>query len=121
MSKETYFENVKTYKYLANKSLGQNFLINSDIAEKIVKLLDLKDDDLALEIGAGLGSLSIYLADYKSKSVLIDVDERMLSYLTNAFEGNENVLVRRGNILKEDLWLYKNYWKPSLLHYIRNH
>ena len=103
MNKETYFENVKTYKYLANKSLGQNFLINSDIAEKIVKLLDLKDDDVTLEIGAGLGSLSIYLADHKSKSVLIDVDERMLSYLTNAFEGNENVVVRRGNILKEDL------------------
>ena len=45
MNKEAYFENIKTYKLMANKSLGQNFLINAEIAEKIVNLLDLKVED----------------------------------------------------------------------------
>ena len=62
MNDKEYFEKVKSYKLIANKSLGQNFLINPQTAEKIVSLLDLKDDDHVLEIGAGLGSLSYYLS-----------------------------------------------------------
>ena len=103
MNKETYFENIKTYKLLANKSLGQNFLINSEIAEKIVSLLELDETDNVLEIGAGLGSLSIFLADLKSQVTLIDIDERMLSFLTKTFEESKNVVVKRQNILKQDL------------------
>ena len=103
MNKEAYFENIKTYKLMANKSLGQNFLINAEIAEKIVNLLDLKAEDKVLEIGAGLGSLSIFLAESKSNIELIDIDERMLSYLNEQFGSCDNVEIRRQNILKEDL------------------
>lgn len=106
MNKESYFENIKTYKLLANKSLGQNFLINPEIAGKIVSLLELKDSDNALEIGAGLGSLSIFLCDSKAKITLIDIDERMLSHLNQNFSNYENVLVKRENILKSDLSQY---------------
>ncbi len=103
MNKEAYFENIKTYKLMANKSLGQNFLINAEIAEKIVNLLDLKAEDKVLEIGAGLGSLSIFLAESKSNVELIDIDERMLSYLNEQFGACDNIEIRRQNILKEYL------------------
>lgn len=106
MNKETYFENIKSFKYLANKSLGQNFLINPEIAEKIVKMLDISDDDIVLEIGAGLGSLSVFLADQNAKTTLIDIDERMLTYLNEKFDIFPNVEVRRQNILKEDVSKY---------------
>lgn len=108
MNIDSYFENIKTYKLLANKSLGQNFLINPGIAEEIVKKLDLNETDNVLEIGAGLGSLSIFLASSKSNVTLIDIDERMLSFLTKTFSENKNVVVKRQNILKEDL---KGYTK----------
>lgn len=108
MNKELYFENIKTYKLLTNKSLGQNFLINSEIAEIISKKLDLENGDNVLEIGAGLGSLSIFLADSKSRVDLIDIDERMLAHLNEAFKDYDNVVVRRQNILKQDL---KGYTK----------
>ena len=108
MNIDSYFENIKTYKLLANKSLGQNFLINPGIAEEIVKKLDLNEADNVLEIGAGLGSLSIFLASSKSNVTLIDIDERMLSFLTKTFSENKNVVVKRQNILKEDL---KGYTK----------
>ena len=106
MSVESYFENIKSYKLLANKSLGQNFLINSEIAMKIVAKLELNDSDNALEIGAGLGSLSYFLVESNSKITLIDIDERMLSYLESNFGDKENVTIRRQNILKEDLTGY---------------
>lgn len=103
MNEKEYFEQIKSYKLLANKSLGQNFLINSQTAEKIVSLLDIKKDDSVLEIGAGLGSLSYFLAKSEGKSELIDIDERMLTYLSEQFGKNENVLVKRQNVLKYDL------------------
>ena len=106
MNVNTYFEDIKTYKYLANKSLGQNFLINPEIAEKIVSKLDLKESDNVLEIGAGLGSLSVFLVESKSRINLIDIDERMLSYLNEHFKEQQNVIIRRQNILKEDVSKY---------------
>lgn len=103
MNQETYFEKVKTYKYLANKSLGQNFLINPQTAGKIVENLQLESGEKVLEIGAGLGSLSYFLVESKCDVDLIDIDERMLSFLNENFGSYSNVRIRRQNILKQDL------------------
>lgn len=105
-SKEQYFEEVKTYKLLANKSLGQNFLINSSFAEKIVDLLGFSSDDNVLEIGSGLGSLSYFLAVKKVNSTLIDIDERMLNFLSENYKNEETIKIKRMNVLKEDLSPY---------------
>mgnify|MGYP003290617547 CR=1 FL=1 len=106
MNEKEYFEKVKSYKLIANKSLGQNFLINSDLAEKIVSLLKISENDNILEIGSGLGSLSYFLSKSQGNSTLIDVDERMLTYLNEQFKDNKNVVVKRQNILKADLSQY---------------
>jgi len=106
MNENQYFENVKSYKLLANKSLGQNFLINSEVAKNIVNLLEIKDDDEVIEIGSGLGSLSYFLTKFPANTQLIDIDERMLQFLNDQFGKLENVVVRRQNILKEDLGKY---------------
>ena len=103
MNEKEYFEKVKSYKLIANKSLGQNFLINSQTANKIVSLLSLKEGDKVLEIGAGLGSLSYYLAKSPATVQLIDVDERMLMFLEEEFKDHTNVEVKRQNILKHNL------------------
>lgn len=103
MNEKEYFEKVKSYKLIANKSLGQNFLINSQTANKIVSLLSLKEGDKVLEIGAGLGSLSYYLAKTPTTVQLIDVDERMLMFLEEEFKDHNNVEVKRQNILKHNL------------------
>ena len=103
MNDKEYFEKIKSFKLIANKSLGQNFLVNSQIAEKIVGLLNLKETDHVLEIGAGLGSLSYYLAKSNSQSELIDIDDRMLMFLNEQFKNNKNVTIKRQNILKYDL------------------
>ena len=103
MNEKEYFENIKSYKLLANKSLGQNFLVNQSVAEKIVKLLKIEEGDNILEIGAGLGSLSYFLAKSPGKTELIDIDERMLTFLNEQFSEAKNVSIKRQNILKHDL------------------
>ena len=103
MNEKEYFEKIKSYKLIANKSLGQNFLINPQIAEKIVNLLEVKPEDKVLEIGAGLGSLSYFLRRTLCSSQLIDVDERMLMFLNEEFKDAKNIEVKRQNILKHNL------------------
>lgn len=103
MTDEQYFENVKSYKLLANKSLGQNFLINPEVAKKIVSLSEPNENDVVLEIGAGLGSLSYFLTKSNAKTELIDIDERMLQFLNEQFGNNKNVEIKRQNVLKYDL------------------
>ena len=103
MTEKEFFENIKSYKLIANKSLGQNFLINPQVAEKIVNLLQIKEGDQVLEIGAGLGSLSYFLAKSNGNAELIDVDERMLMFLNEQFKDSNNITIKRQNILKHDL------------------
>jgi 16S rRNA (adenine1518-N6/adenine1519-N6)-dimethyltransferase len=103
MNDKEYFEKVKSYKLIANKSLGQNFLINPSTAEKIVSLLEIDEKDRVLEIGSGLGSLSYFLAKTPGFSELIDVDERMLMFLREQFKDNKNIEIKRQNILKHNL------------------
>lgn len=103
MNDKEYFEKVKSYKLISNKSLGQNFLINPHTAEKIVSLLNIKEDDKILEIGSGLGSLSYFLSKSNAHSTLIDVDDRMIMFLQEQFKDNKNLEIKRQNVLKEDL------------------
>lgn len=106
LSQNKYFDEIKTYKLVANKSLGQNFLIDQNLASSIVDKLELSKDDVTLEIGAGLGSLSYFLAQKPGQKVLIDIDEKMLAFLRENYKNIQDLQVKRENILKADLEKY---------------
>ena len=108
MKDNEFFEIVKSYKFIANKSLGQNFLVNKDVAFDIVSSLNIQKEDKVLEIGSGIGSLSYYLSKSDADITLIDVDERMINVLNEEFGKCENVKIQRQNILKADLAGYTN-------------
>lgn len=103
MDKEKYFERIAEYKLLAKHEVGQNFLIDPSVCEKIVSLLDLKEREQALEIGCGAGSLSFFLAESKTESTLIDIDEGLVVKLQEDFVSCPNVKVLQANALKFDL------------------
>ena len=103
LDRTKYFEEVKSYKFIANKSLGQNFLVDSNVAERIVQKLDLEQGDNTLEIGAGLGSLSFFIVQQKGTKTLIDVDEKMLGFLREKYKNMPDLLIKRENVLKADL------------------
>jgi 16S rRNA (adenine1518-N6/adenine1519-N6)-dimethyltransferase len=64
-----------------SKSLGQNFVIDANVCRKIVRVADVNSDDVALEIGPGLGSLTLALLEEASSVVAIEIDQRLATQL----------------------------------------
>ena len=64
-----------------SKSLGQNFVIDANVCRKLVRVADVKSDDVALEIGPGLGSLTLALLEEASSVVAIEIDQRLATQL----------------------------------------
>lgn len=64
-----------------SKSLGQNFVIDGNVCKKIVRVADVRSDDVALEIGPGLGSLTLALLEEASSVVAIEIDSRLATQL----------------------------------------
>ena len=63
------------------KKLGQNFVVDANTCRKIVKLAQVGDQDIALEIGPGLGSLTLALLEEAKKVVAVEIDERLAKQL----------------------------------------
>ena len=73
------------YGISANKNLGQNFLIDDNIAEKIVDSANVSQEDLVIEIGPGLGNLTELLLEKSAKVIAIELDNRMVKILQDRF------------------------------------
>ena len=94
---------LKKYGIAANKSLGQNFLINDEVVEGIVNKAEISKDDLVIEIGPGLGTLTKELLDKAGKVIAIELDTRMIQILTDRFKLYDNFELINKDILKVDL------------------
>ena len=94
---------MKAYNIKANKSLGQNFLISPEVVEKIIESSELSKEDLVIEIGPGLGTLTKYLLDKSGKVICIELDTRMVKILNNRFTTKENFEIINDDVLKVDL------------------
>ncbi len=64
-----------------SKSLGQNFVIDANVCRKIVRVADVRADDVALEIGPGLGSLTLALLEEAASVIAIEIDPRLATQL----------------------------------------
>lgn len=91
------------YNIKANKSLGQNFLISEEVVEKIVESSQITKEDLVIEIGPGLGTLTKYLLDYAGKVLCIELDKKMINILEDRFRLYNNFEVQNHDVLKVDL------------------
>ena len=100
--KETMFI-LKKYNISANKSLGQNFLINDEVIEKIVDSANVNKEDLVIEIGPGLGTLTAKLLERAKKVIAIELDNRMISILNDRFSLFENFELINEDVLKVNL------------------
>jgi len=85
------------------KSLGQNFLVNEGIALEIVEGADVHSDDIVLEIGPGVGSLTRYLLARAKKVVAVELDRNAIPLLKNNTREFDNLEIINADILKVDL------------------
>ena len=80
-----------------SKSLGQNFVIDSNVCTKIVRTAGVTSDDIALEIGPGLGSLTLAMLEVAKSVIAVEIDPRLAQQLpltvAEHFEHPENLIV----------------------------
>lgn len=90
---------LRTYRISPNRLLGQNFMIEPSILQRMRDYASLNQDDVALDIGAGLGFLTRFLAE-KCRTVLaVEVDDKLLTVLSEQLN-LPNVTIITGNVLK---------------------
>lgn len=94
---------LEKYKIKANKDLGQNFLINDDVIEKIIEKSQIEKNDLIIEIGPGLGVLTNLLLEKSDNVVAIELDKRMVEIISKRFILKNNLQIINENVLKVDL------------------
>ena len=91
------------YNVKANKSLGQNFLINEEVVNTIVDSSNINKKDLVIEIGPGLGTLTKYLLERACKVICIELDNKMVEILEERFKLYSNFSILNQDVLKVDL------------------
>lgn len=94
---------LKKYDIRANKSLGQNFLIDKEVVEKIIESADIDKEDLVIEIGPGLGTLTEFLLEKANKVICVELDKKMVEILNDRFMLYQNLEVINEDILKLNL------------------
>ena len=91
---------LKKYNARANKSLGQNFLIDSDVIEQIIEKAEIEKDDIVIEIGPGLGTLTEFLLEKAKKVICVELDNNMVEILEDRFKLYKNIEIINDDILK---------------------
>ena len=94
---------MKKYKIKANKGLGQNFLVDDSALQDIANGANIQENDLVIEIGPGLGSLTKLLLDKARKVICVELDKNMLKLLNDRFIAYNNFEIINNDILKVDL------------------
>ena len=94
---------MKKYGIKANKDLGQNFLINNDVVENIINSSEISKEDLIIEIGPGLGTLTKELIKRAGKVVCIELDKKMIKILKDRFITSSNLEILNEDVLQVDL------------------
>ncbi len=86
-----------------NKTLGQNFLLDDSALERVVEAAQLAPQDLVLEVGPGLGSLTRLLALHAGQVVAVEIDAKLIPALKDVLTPFPNVRLIQGDILAQDL------------------
>lgn len=94
---------MKQYGIKANKSLGQNFLVNGEVVENIINCSKITQNDMVIEIGPGLGVLTKYLLEKAGKVLCIELDPKMVEILEDRFKLYSNFEILNEDVLKVDL------------------
>ncbi|MGI6551045.1 MAG: 16S rRNA (adenine(1518)-N(6)/adenine(1519)-N(6))-dimethyltransferase RsmA [Syntrophomonadales bacterium] len=85
-----------------HKGLGQNFLVDKNILQKIVKAGQIAPHDVVLEIGTGLGALTLYLAEAAGRVVTVEIDKKLIPILQKIFVSRPKITLMTGDILALD-------------------
>ena len=93
---------MKKYNIVASKALGQNFLVDDAVIKNTVEFANICKDDLVIEIGPGLGTLTCELVERAGKVICIELDKKMVQILSERFSLYDNIQIINEDVLKID-------------------
>ncbi len=96
-------EILQKYNFNFQKKYGQNFLIDTSVLERIIRAAGITGEDLCLEIGPGIGTMTQYLAETAREVVAVEIDKNLIPILEETLSDYGNVTVINDDILKVDL------------------
>ena len=102
------------------KSLGQNFIKDDNIIDKIVKYSEIDKDTLVIEIGPGAGSLSKRMVPLCGYAILYEIDDRLRETLNNILDGNDNYEIIFGDFLVQDINNIRSKYKYNKVFVVAN-
>ncbi|HJC48515.1 MAG TPA: 16S rRNA (adenine(1518)-N(6)/adenine(1519)-N(6))-dimethyltransferase RsmA [Candidatus Lachnoclostridium pullistercoris] len=96
-------EIIQKYDFVFQKRFGQNFLVDTHVLEKIIQAAGLTKEDMVLEIGPGIGTMTQYLAEYAGRVTAVEIDSNLIPILKETLKDYDNVTVINEDILKVDV------------------
>lgn len=96
-------EIIKKYNFNFQKKFGQNFLVDAHVLGKIIAGAGVTKDDMVLEIGPGIGTMTQYLAEAAREVVAVEIDRKLIPILAETLSDYDNVTVINEDILKLDI------------------
>ncbi|MBQ6814068.1 MAG: 16S rRNA (adenine(1518)-N(6)/adenine(1519)-N(6))-dimethyltransferase RsmA [Lachnospiraceae bacterium] len=97
-------EILQKYNFMFQKKFGQNFLIDTHVLDKIISAAGITKDDMVLEVGPGIGTMTQYLCESAGKVIAVEIDKNLIPILENdTLKDYDNVRVINEDILKLDI------------------
>ena len=96
-------EIINKYSFAFQKKFGQNFLIDSNVLESIIRGAEITKDDFVLEIGPGIGTMTQYLCEAARQVVAVEIDKMLIPILEYTLSEYDNVEVINQDVLKVDI------------------
>ncbi|HEX3028544.1 MAG TPA: 16S rRNA (adenine(1518)-N(6)/adenine(1519)-N(6))-dimethyltransferase RsmA [Clostridia bacterium] len=94
---------VRKYNIRFTKSLGQNFLVDETVVKRIVDAAEISGNDLVIEVGPGIGSMTGELASRAGKVIAVEIDKHLIPALQENLKGYSNVVIMNDDIMKLEL------------------
>lgn len=96
-------EVIQKYQFAFQKKFGQNFLIDGHVLDKIMKAADITKEDVVLEIGPGIGTMTQYLAESAKHVIAVEIDSKLIPILEETLQAYDNITIINADILKTDV------------------
>jgi 16S rRNA (adenine1518-N6/adenine1519-N6)-dimethyltransferase len=96
-------EIIQKYNFAFQKKFGQNFLIDPHVLDKIISAAGITKEDMVLEIGPGIGTMTQYLAESAGRVVAVEIDSNLIPILDETLKEYDNVTIINNDILKVDI------------------
>ena len=111
---KVFFHGGKTFP---RKSLGQNFITDRRVIDRIIDTAEVSAEDEVLEIGPGIGALTLALAEKAGRVVAIEKDERVIGRLRELTDGYPNIEIILGDCLKIE---YRDFYRGKKMKVVSN-